>query len=370
MKNKMIAGIIALAACMFCNAQKLTTPPDGGNKKAMVGERIGITDVTIHYDRPAVKGREGKIWGGLVHNGFMDLGFGTSKAAPWRAGANENTTFTFTTDVMIEGKPLAKGTYGFFMAMGNGDATLIFSNNSTSWGSFFYDDKEDALRVTVKTIPLSESVERLQYEFSDEKDNSAVVTLSWEKLKIPFTISVDYIKTQIESYRKQLRNDEGFEADAWVQAANFCADNNTNLEEALKWSDYAVNAVFIGQKNFKTLSCKANVLNKLNRTAEADTLMKQAMPLASMQELHNYGRQLLRMKKNAAALEAFKMNAQKNPNIFTTNMGLMRGYSANGDFKNALKYAKQALPQAPDKANKDALEKYIPMLEKGQDINQ
>lgn len=112
------------------------------------------------------------------------------------------------------------------------------------------------------------------------------------------------------------------------------------------------------------------MLNKLNRTAEADSLMKQAMPLASMQELHNYGRQLLRMKKNAAALEAFKLNAQKNPNIFTTNMGLMRGYSANGDFKNALKYAKQALPQAPDKANKDALEKYIPMLEKGQDVNQ
>jgi hypothetical protein len=370
MKKKLIAFIITVTVYSICNAQKLTTPPDGGNKKAMVSERIGITDVTIHYDRPAVKGREGKIWGGLVHNGFMDLGFGTSKAAPWRAGANENTTFTFSTDVMIEGKLLGKGTYGFFIAMGSGDATLIFSNNSTSWGSFFYNEKEDALRVTVKTIPLSESVERLQYQFSDEKDNSAVVALLWEKLKIPFTVSVDYLKTQIESYRRQLRNDEGFDADAWVQAANFCVDNNTNLDEALQWSDYAIGGVFVGQKNFKTLSCKANVLNKLNRNAEADSLMKQAMPLATMQELHAYGRQLLRMKKNKEALEAFKLNAQKNPNIFTTSMGLMRGYSANGDFKNAAKYAKLALPQAPDKANKDALEKYIPMLEKGQDINQ
>jgi len=370
MKNKLIACIITIAAYSFCTAQKLTTPPDGGNKKAMVSERIGITDVTISYDRPAVKGREGKIWGGLVHTGFMDLGFGTSKAAPWRAGANENTTFTFSTDVMIEGKPLAKGTYGFFIAMGNGDATLIFSNNSTSWGSFFYDDKEDALRVNVKTVTLSESVERLQYQFLDEKDNSAVVALLWEKLKIPFTVEVDYVKTQIESYRRQLRNDEGFEADAWVQAANFCADHNTNLQEALIWSEYGINGVFIGQKNFKTLSCKANILNKLNRNAEADTLMKQAMPLATMQELHNYARQLLRQKKTKEALEAFKLNAQKNPNVFTTNMGLMRGYSANGDYKNAAKYAKLALPQAPDKANKDALEKYIPMLEKGQDINQ
>ena len=370
MKNKIIAAVIAFATFSFCNAQKLTTPPDGGNKKASVSERIGITDVTIHYDRPGVKGREGKIWGDLVHTGFMDLGFGTSKAAPWRAGANENTTFTFSTDVMIEGKPLAKGTYGFFIAMGNGDATLIFSNNSTSWGSFFYDEKEDALRVTVKTMPVSESVERLQYQFIDEKDNSAVVALLWEKLKIPFTISVDLIKTQLESFRRELRSEEGFGPDAWVQAANFCADNNTNLQEALQWSDYAISGVFVGQKNFKTLSCKANILNKLNRNAEADTLMKQAMPLATMQELHGYGRQLLRQKKNKEALEAFKLNAQKNPNVFTTNMGLMRGYSANGDYKNALKYAKMALPQAPDKANKDALEKYIPMLEKGQDINQ
>jgi len=298
MKNKLIAAVIAIAAYSFCFAQKLTTPPDGGNKKATVSERIGITDVTIHYDRPGVKGREGKIWGSLVHTGFTDLGFGTSKAAPWRAGANENTTFTFSTDVMIEGKPLAKGTYGFFIAMGTGDATLIFSNNSTSWGSFFYDDKEDALRVTVKTVPLNESVERLEYQFSDEKDNSAVIALVWEKLKIPFTVQVDLVKTQIESFRRQLRNDEGFEADAWVQAANFCADNNTNLQEALQWSDYGISGVFIGQKNFKTLSCKANILNKLNRNAEADTLMKQAMPLATMQELHNYGRQLLHQKKN------------------------------------------------------------------------
>ncbi|MBS1509527.1 MAG: DUF2911 domain-containing protein [Bacteroidetes bacterium] len=361
---------LAVLTITYSHAQKLTTPPDGGNKKATVAERIGITDVTIHYDRPGVKGRDGKIWGGLVHTGFTDLGFGTSKAAPWRAGANENTTFTFSTDVMIEGKPLAKGTYGFFIAMGNGDATLIFSSNSTSWGSFFYDEKEDALRVTVKTVPLTQSVERLRYEFMDETENSAVVALEWEKLKIPFTIAVDYIKTQLESFRRELRSDEGFGPDAWVEAANFCVENNTNLEEALAWSTYAIEGVFVGQKNFKTLSCKAGVLNKLNRNAEADTLMKQALPLGTMQELHAYGRQLLRQKKNKQALEVFKVNAQKNPNVFTTDMGLVRGYSANGDFKNALKYAKLAQPLAPDKGNKDALEKYIPMLEKGQDINQ
>ena len=368
--KKLLLAIPLVFIAAFSFAQNLTVIADGGNKKASVSERIGITDITIHYDRPAVKGREGKIWGQLVHKGFINLGFGTSNAAPWRGGANENTTITLSTDVMIEGKPLAAGTYGLFFAMGDAEATVIFSNNSTSWGSFFYDPKEDALRVTVKTIPLTESVERLKYEFMDEKENSATIGLIWEKLKIPFTIEVDYIKTQLESFRKELRSEKGFKWEAWEEAINFCVEHNTNLEEALVWSDYAIKGSFVGQKNFRTMTAKASVLTKLGRGAEADTLMKAAMPLATMQELHAYGRQLLHDKKPQLALDAFKLNAQKNPNVFTTNMGLMRGYSANGDYKNALKFAKAAQLQAPDKGNKDALEKYIPMLEAGKDINQ
>ena len=351
-------------------AQTLTMPPDGGNKKAVVGERIGITDVTIHYDRPGVKGREGKIWNGLVHTGYKDLGFGTSKAAPWRAGANENTTITFSTDAMVEGKPLKAGTYGFFVAMGeNNDATLIFSNNNSSWGSFFYDPKEDALRVNVKTIPLNESVERLKYEFMDETNNSAVIALLWEKLKIPFRVDVDYVKTQMESFRKELRSDKGFNMDNWTVASQFALDSNANLEEALQWSDYALNAPFLGQKNFKTLSTRAAVLNKMGKTSEADALMKQAVQTGTMLELHTYGRKLLAEKKPKEALEVFKLNAQKNPNNFMTYMGLVRGYSANGDFKNALKNAQLAQPLSPD-AQKNTVADMIKKLKDGKDVNQ
>ena len=137
---------------------QLTQPPNGGNKKAWIGERIGITDVTIHYDRPGIKGREGKIWGQLVPVGFTDQGFGSSKAAPWRAGANENTTIEFSTDVTVEGKPLAAGVYGLFVAYDPNESTIIFSKNSSSWGSFFYDEKEDALRVKVKPLATENSV--------------------------------------------------------------------------------------------------------------------------------------------------------------------------------------------------------------------
>ena len=370
----MLFRTLLLAATTFistaCLSQGLTTPPDGGNKKAMVAERIGITDVTIHYDRPGVKGREGKIWGTLIPKGFSDQGFGTSKAAPWRAGANENTTITFSTDVVIEGKPLAAGTYGFFIAPGDNDATLIFSKNSTSWGSFFYKENEDALRVNVKMVPLNESVERLKYEFIDQKESSAVIALMWEKMKIPFNVEVDLVKTQMESFRRELRSDKGFDWKTYDQAANYAVQHKTNLDEALQWSDYSISGAFIGQKNFKTLSTKAEVLKALNRNADADAVMSEAMPLATMQELHSYGRALLAAKKPKEALEIFKLNVQKNPNVFTPLMGLTRGYSANGDFDNALKSANDALKVAPNKAAEDQAKSFIKMLEDKKDVNQ
>jgi tetratricopeptide (TPR) repeat protein len=271
--------------------------------------------------------------------------------------------------VQIEDKNLSAGDYGFFIAMSETDAELIFSKNTTSWGSYFYDPKEDALRVKVKTEKNSQGTERLKYEFSDQNDNSTIVNLVWEKMKIPFKVKVDLVQTQLESFRKELRTNKGFNPDAWVQAAAFSVQHNTNLEEALTWSDYAINAVFVGQKNFKTLTGKANVLRKLGRTSEADALMKEAIPLANMQEMHQYARQLLRDKRHAEALGIYKLNAAKNPNQFTTNLGLARGYSATGDFKNALKYARLAEGQAPDKTNKDAVGEFIKKLQEGKDIN-
>ncbi len=352
-----------------CAAQELTTLPDGGNKKASVSEWIGITDVLINYNRPAVKGRDGQIWGKLVPYGFTDPGFGTSKAAPWRAGANENTSISFSTDVLVEGKLLAAGTYGLFLAMQEKDVTIIFSKNHTSWGSYFYDPKEDALRVTVQSVMLNEKTERLKFEFMDQKENSAVIALFWENLKIPVTVSVDYIKTQLESFRNELRSNKGFNKDAWLQAANFCVANNTNLEEALQWSEYAINGNYIGEKTFTTLNTKASVLEKLGRKAAADSLKKEAIKIAGIMQLHNYARQLLTENKKKEALEAFSLNAEKHPNLFTTNMGLARGYSANGDYKKALKFIQLALPQAPNEANIKEINSYIVLLKNNKDFN-
>ncbi|MEP6514299.1 MAG: DUF2911 domain-containing protein [Parafilimonas sp.] len=367
--RKLFTLLVILFVQHSLNAQ-LTVSPNGGNKKASVSERIGITDVTIHYDRPHVNGREGKIWGSLIHVGYTDLGFGTSKAAPWRAGANENTTIEFSGDVKVEGKPLKAGMYAFFVAYDPNECTLIFSNNSTAWGSFFYNEKEDALRVKVKPVAADKSVEWLKYEFINQTENSATVALEWEKLMIPFKVEVDYIQAQLASFRRELQSDKGFQWQAWQQAAQFTVDNNVDLQEGLLWADYSINGQFVGEKNFQTLSTKAEILTKLNRTSEADGLMKEALPMAKMAELHAYGRQLLTQKRSKEAFDVFKMNYDKNPNTFTTNMGMARASSAMGNYKEALKYANAALPQAPDAGNKSNVERIIGLLKEGKDINQ
>lgn len=366
MKKNITAALLLLAIC--CQAQ-LTTTPSGGNKPASVSEQIGLTKVLVHYDRPAVKGREGKIWGQLIPVGFTDQGFGNTKAAPWRAGANENTTITFSTDVKIEGQDLPAGKYGFFIAYDPKECLLIFSKNSNSWGSYYYNPAEDALRVKVTPQTTDKSVEWLKYEFTNQTPNSAILSLQWEKLSIPFKIETDIIKTQLASFRNELRTDKGFTWQAWEQAANWCLQNNTNIEEALLWADSASSPTFGGNLSFQPQSTKALLLEKAGRNAEADVIMKNALPLATMQELHQYGRLLLSQKRNKEALEVFKTNHTKNPNTFTTLMGLTRGYAANADYKTALKYAQQALAKAPDTNNKNFVDGLITKLKEGKDIN-
>src|SRR5580704_1093088 len=167
--------LMALLQLLILNiaSAQLTGLPSGGNKKAWIGERVGVTDVSIHYDRPGGKGREGQIWGKLIPVGFADLGFGNTKLAPWRAGANENTTIEFSTNVKVEGHDLPAGKYGFFIAYDPNECTLIFSKNSSSWGSFYYDPKEDVLRVKVKPVPSDKSVEWLKYEFVNQTKTGA-----------------------------------------------------------------------------------------------------------------------------------------------------------------------------------------------------
>ena len=370
MRTSIFIIIISLffATPSFSQIMPLTVEPDGDNKKASISEQIGIVKIAISYSRPGVKGREGKIWNTPVaHYGFADQGHGTSYSTPWRAGANENTTMSFSHPVKIEGKDLPAGTYGFFIALGETESTLIFSKVNNSWGSFYYDSTQDALRVNVKNETLDKSVEWLRYDFTDETRSSAVIALSWEKRRIPFKVEADIQKLQMASFRSELRTTRPFYD--FIQAANYCIDNNIELEQALAWMDRAIYFRIMGVKNFQTLSTKAAVLFKMNRVDEAKKVMEEAIPLGAMNEVHFYGRTLINMKQPQEAMKVFKGNYDKFPNVYTTNVGLGRAYSSLGDYKNALKYMKAALPLAPDEANKNSVRAMIQKLEAGKDVN-
>lgn len=367
MRKQFTILLAALTLSVALHAQ-ITMPPAGGNKKASVAERIGITDVKIDYDRPAVNGREGKIWGGVVHYGFADLDYGTSKAAPWRAGANENTTFSFSTDVSVEGKMLPAGKYGFFIAMGPEKATLIFSKYNTAWGSFYYDPKDDALRVEVPVVKVSESVERLKYEFSDQKENSAVISMQWEKVKIPFTVSVDLHKEQIASFRREFNMGTFYRYWQNMQtAANYCLVNNINLEEGLSWADRSINTYF-GEANFLTLSTYAGLLEKLNRKTEADSIMKKALPMATMIQLYIYGRSLQRQKKHKEAFDVYKLSYDRFGDDIYTLIGMIKGNAAVGNTKEALKYGDKAIAISKDSNTKTYIEKLMTDVKEGKDV--
>lgn len=354
---------------LFANAQVMNSlPPSGGNLKSSSTQRIGITDMTITWDAPGVKGREGKIWGTEVaHFGFQNLGFGSAKEAPWRAGSNENTTFTFSTDVTVEGKTLAAGKYGFFIALYADSCTLIFSKNSTAWGSYFYNQAEDALRVTVRQQKNQPQLqERLAYEFSDQTDNSTVIALVWERWRIPFRVAVDLNKTVVEGLRKELQNSPGFYEQNLNGAASWCLQHNTNLEEALTWIDNAIGMA----PTFTNYQLKSRIQEKLGRKAEAEKTIAAGLDKAGVQELHQYGRQLIADKNPAKALEVFQLNFKKHGDAWPVHAGLMRGYSANGDLKKALEHAQIAVKQAPDDMNRKNLEGYVKTLSEGKALVQ
>jgi hypothetical protein len=169
--------LLITIASVVISAQSLVLDLPLRSQYAEVTQRIGVSTITIKYSRPLVNER--KIWDGLVPYGKV-----------WRTGANTNTRISFSDPVTIEGKPLDRGTYGLHTIPNAGEWTIIFSKNSTSWGSFTYDQMEDALRVNVKSKPAV-SHNALTFEFDELQPESAVVALKWEKIEVPFKVAVD-----------------------------------------------------------------------------------------------------------------------------------------------------------------------------------
>jgi hypothetical protein len=320
------------------------------SQRGTVTQRIGLTDVTITYHRPTVGGRE--IWGKTVPYGKV-----------WRAGANENTTITFTDDVSIEGKPLAAGTYGLHTIPDKDQWTIIFSKNSTSWGSFSYDEKEDALRATVKPH-AAESFELLTYVFDDIKPDSAEATLRWEKLAVPFRISVDVKAVVLKSIKNELRSVGGFTWIGYDEGAQWCLDNNYNLEEALKWEETSIQ----NEDRFENWETKSRILDAMGRKEEGTKALSAALAKANAIQLYTYARGLQRSGNAKRAFELYPQVPKKDANHWVSHLALARISSNAGDFPTAAKEMTQAIGRAPD-ATKPFLQPLLKRLEAKDDIN-
>jgi tetratricopeptide (TPR) repeat protein len=320
------------------------------SQRSIITQQIGLTDITINYCRPRVNGRT--LFGKEIPYGQV-----------WRAGANENTVITFADDVSVEGHALPAGTYGLHMIPAAEEWTIIFSKNSTSWGSFSYDQKEDALRVTTKPQP-AEFEETLAYTFEDVKPDSTSVTLRWAKLAVPFHVSVDVNAIVLRSIKNQLRSVGGFTWAGYDEAAMWLLDTNTNLDQAMKWEDQSIQA----EERFDNLITKSQILEAQGKKQDAEATKAKALQVASGLQIHLYGRGLQRQNKQAEGFEVFQINIKKRPNEWYTHGELGRIASAKGDFPAAIKELNLALEGAPD-ATKSQIHGLISQLEKKQDIN-
>jgi Protein of unknown function (DUF2911) len=350
--NFSLASVLILTLCTVANVQSqsvLDLPY--ASQAAQVKQRVGVTDITITYHRPVVNGR--KIWGGLVPLGQV-----------WRAGANENTTIEFSTPVSIEGKPLPAGTYGLQMIPNADSWTVIFSKMAVAWGSYTYNQSEDALRVEVKPHPI-EMEEALEYEFEDLKPDSVTVTMKWEKVAVPFRVSVNLNDTVVSSIRNQLRGRAQFVWEPLNEAANFCLTHKTNLEDGLKWADLSIQ----NEERFENLSTKADLLQALNRADEAKKVRDKAMQVASPIQLYTYARGLQTQKRSDEAMTIFKTVAAKAPETVYGHLASARLKSAAGDFDGALTEAKAAEAATTIDAQKQSIKVLIGRLQSKQDIN-
>jgi Protein of unknown function (DUF2911) len=301
------ASLFVLSCVSAAMAQVVVPRP---SQKASVMQTIGVTDVTITYSRPGVKGR--KIWGDPLPEQASTAGEATldnQNVRPkdavivpyghiWRTGANEATTFVVSDDVLINGQKLAAGSYSLHTIPTKDEWTIVFNGTANQWGSFSYDPAKDLLRVKAKPQWVTENQEWLEYTFDPVTDSSAQVNIRWEKISVPFTVSIaDVNATTLAKLRTVVA---GAKPDDWrtpMQAGNWVVNQNsitTDDAEGMAWLDKSIKI----KETFQNLSVKANALYKTGKKDEAFALAEQAIQRGKTDKVDttNFEKRLADMK--------------------------------------------------------------------------
>ena len=300
--------LLVLTAAVYASAQAPVVRLPRPSQKATVMQTVGVTDITITYSRPGVKGR--KIWGDAPaaapanSAATLDDASKRAKDAPivpyghvWRTGANEATIFTVSDDVLIQGQKLPAGNYSLHTIPGKDEWTIIFNGVADQWGSFNYDEKKDVLRVKAKPQWAKDNQEWLEYSFPAVTPNSVQVLIRWEKIAVPFTVEIPNVDALMRAKIEKVIAANPTDWQIPLQVANQYA-NNDQWDEALKWIDQSIKV----KETFRNLSAKANILIAAGKKDEGFAVAEQAIARGKADNVDTS-----RFEKRIADMKAGKM---------------------------------------------------------------
>lgn len=311
--------------------------------KAKIYQQVGVTDMTISYHRPLVKGRT--VFGKLIPFGRV-----------WRTGADENTIIKFSTDVTIDGKTVKAGAYGLHTIPNKDSWTVILNKETKAWGSYFYKKEMDVLRFNV-TPKTSTHQEAMSFNFSQVSANKATVSLNWATTSISFDVDVNTVDLVNEDIKSQLNSLPWYGWTGLYNAALYNFNNNAHLDDAIKWLDRSIG----NNKNFRNLTLKANILEKQGNKVEADKLNAEAVKLGTIRELQRAAFFKFRAKDNKGGIDILKNAIINSPKNYQSFAVMAWGYEQIKDNKSAKKMYKKALKMAPSD-KKEAIKKAMDKL--------
>ena len=329
----------ALGLSAVSSAQRSALPAPRRSPPASVTGTVGVTEVTVDYSRPGVRGRS--VWGDLVPYG-----------AVWRAGANAATRVTFTSDVKVAGETVPAGTYSYHVLPFRDRPWNVMLNGAAEmWGSYSYDKTQDVVRIEVTPVDTHPE-EWMRFDVSPVDDTHSSLDLIWAGKRISLPLQVDLEVSQAAAVRELLDGPGKDNPELLVTAARGNLKSGQDLEQALEWAARAAEL----QKTFDNLGLQAQLLEALGRKDEAAPLQKQAWLVATEEDLSNFGGKLMSNRQYAQAVPVFELSARKNPESWKAHDQLAEAYKKSGEKDKAMKAYAKALELTDDDAARERLE--------------